>query len=179
MNPPFHKNFISLEKTKNKILETISELNHEILNKKLKEDKWSIIQILFHVVKTERLVELSIKNNLKNKNSERPGISSGLRILYCRIVFSSPFKFKALELLRSVPSSYSVEELKGKLQTIRKELKELLEEFPPENFNSSVFEHPYFGKFTIFQTLDFLIYHLKRHERQIRKIIRASNLIIN
>jgi hypothetical protein len=175
MYSKLNKKFISLEEKKNKIIETISGLDQEILNKKLKEDRWSIIQIFFHVVKTERVVELSIKNNLKNKSLEKAGVSSGLRILYCRITFSSPFKFKAPGLLRNVPASYSIEEIKSKWQTIRKVLKELLEEFPSDNFNTNVFEHPYFGKFNIFQTLDFLNYHLKRHERQIRKIIRTNN----
>jgi DinB superfamily len=177
MNPKFDKKFISLEKKKNKIVETISGLDREILNKKLKEDKWSITQILFHIVKTERLVEISIKNKIKDKNLKEIEIHSSFMILYCRFAFASFFKFKAPDLLRNIPEVYDIEELKSKWQIIRKEFKELLEEFPPDFFNSSVFEHPYFGKFNIFQTLDFLYYHIKRHEGQITRIIKSSNKI--
>jgi DNA gyrase/topoisomerase IV subunit A len=166
-----HHKFILLEEERTELFTKLEKLDGRILNYKPAADKWSIVQIVFHLVKTEKLVVISINRELKNiDTSKKLGMKERLSALLLNTALKTNFKFKAPEIVRNVPVEYDINELITKWITVRNNLKQALEKLNSDSINKFVFEHPYSGKLDAVQTLNFLHNHFNHHLKQIEKI---------
>jgi hypothetical protein len=172
--------FNTLEKLRENIFDSIDSIDLETLLLKPAEDKWSILQLIFHLVKTEQVSIISIQNNLKRTGEiGEAGFGAKLRAALLILAMKSSFKFKAPMILRKVPESYDPEELKKKWMRLRSGLKLILENIKPEETKKKLFHHPYSGNMNIFQALSFLKEHLHHHTKQIERIISYKQKITN
>jgi hypothetical protein len=164
-----------LQNDKRRLLKSLDPNNDDLLNYKPFENKWSITQIIFHLVKSEHLSIISIKKFLQKDTGLNAGFKSSINSVLLKTALKSPFKFSAPAIVAKVPETYSFVNLTSKWDTLRIDLEELLKNFSNGNLNRIVFRHPYSGDFNINQTMDFLIDHFYHHSRQIRKIDAAYN----
>lgn len=172
------KKFDKIEHSKSDLLQKLKNIETQKLNFKPKENKWSILQIIFHIVKTEHLIIISIEKNLKNfqnnkKNVLNAGIISSIKYYFFILMLKSPLKIKAPKILAGVPETYNFENLINKWDSLRNNLKNMLDSFPKNSKNKIFFTHPYGADLTINQTLVFLYVHLERHKKQIKNILRT------
>lgn len=171
MRQYFQEYFNSLSNDKNYLINETSYLTDDEFNLSTTEGKWSIGQILYHIILVERITVISLQKNIKNLSTlEEASTKNVLSSQLLKRALRSDRKFKAPDIAAKVPEKASLSELSTKWEKIRIDLTSLLEIFPQEDENKLVYDHPYAGKLNIIQTLDFLVEHLQHHKRQIEVI---------
>lgn len=171
LNKALLSKFDTIEKQREAIYAALESIDEKTLHLKPAIDKWSIIQIIFHLVKAEHISIISIQNNLlKNKNTSNAGMSSRIRAVVLNYALRTPLKFKAPKILGNMPDSYNLNELKKKWIKLRCDLKAILKNIKPEDAKRNLFRHPYAGDVSIFQALDFIREHFLHHNKQIERI---------
>jgi DinB superfamily len=166
------RKFESLEKSRSDLTTYLHSVEVNALSFKINENKWSTIQLCFHVIKSEQLTIFSLNKNLKSKDKLRKSGSAAIvRNALLSFVLKSKIKIKAPALVANMPEDYDFKELMGKWEIIRSSLKEFLDYFPKQYLNKEIFRHPYAGWLNISQTLNFLQNHFDHHKVQIIKLI--------
>jgi len=174
------QNFIKLENKRINLFKTINQLDENIIYCKTSPDKWSIFQIIFHLVKSEQLTLLGLKKSLADaKKLTNAGIKSRLRYFVLRSALISRFKFKAPPIVASIPEKYDMKELELKWDKIRKDINKFIETFPPDLEGKNIFKHPLAGWLNINQTINFLHDHYDHHNRQIKTLLQLQNVSNN
>ncbi len=165
-----HKKYLILEENRKKLYALLESLDSTRLNYRPAEDKWSITQIIFHLVKAEQLSVISINKESRKSDTRKAGMSSHFRALLLNSSLMTPLKFKAPSILGNMPKEYDINELLTKWLTVRNKLYNALGDIDNESGKRYMFEHPYAGKLNIYQTMDFLVRHFNHHHRQIKKL---------
>lgn len=173
MQQKFEQIFNTLEEDRKELSALLSPLSSDSLNFKTSEDKWSIMQIVFHVVKADRVSVLAIGKGLKSGINVKSGSDAEIRSARLIEAMKSDVKFKAPALFAKVPDTYDLGELQKKWETSRAQLKEILEELPEEAADLELYEHPYAGRLSLMQGLEFLHHHYLHHLKQIKRLIEA------
>jgi hypothetical protein len=165
--------FDNLEKSRKDLTAYLQAVDRNGLTFKINQNKWSSIQICFHVIKSEQLTTLSLNKNLQLKdNLKKSGITTLIRDASLSFVLKSNFKVKAPAIVANMPEDYDLTELMKKWETIRIFLKDFLDNFPEQYLNKEIFKHPYAGWLNLFQALKFLQNHFNHHRVQIIKLIK-------
>jgi len=163
--------FLALESDKSKVLNLINNLNSKRLNLKPKKNKWSLAQILFHVIKGEQYVYISFLDALKpGVNLKTIGISASIKSFILNWSLKTNIKFKAPPIAQKVPETVNTKELLNKWDEIRNGINDVCNKLPKEKQNKGVFKHPFIGMTNLNQTLKFLLFHLKHHLKQIEEL---------
>jgi hypothetical protein len=160
--------YLILEDKRKKLYEMLETLDDEQLNFRPAEDKWSITQIVFHLVKAEQLSVISINKEIRNAGRGKAGVSAFVRSSLLKYALMSPLKFKAPAIMGNIPQEYDINELKTKWLTVRNKLHTALGEVDKELCKQYLFVHPYAGRLNIYQTMDFLVQHFNHHNRQMK-----------
>jgi len=137
------------------------------LNTPMQEGKWSAAQTTWHVI---RAMEVSL-DYLEYKLAQphrfsRAGIGSWLRGRILVGSLNSDRKFKAPAITAGVPDHITLAELQHTADAQIERLRVLLEAFPQQLRNKTVFKHPVAGRLTIRQMLEFMQAHTYHHKKQ-------------
>ncbi|MCH8325908.1 MAG: DinB family protein [Bacteroidetes bacterium] len=178
MKNKFLRKYEILQSDKTKFLNFLDNFNNEMLNLKPNKDKWSLAQILFHIIKGEQYTLISFLNSLKPETKLKTvRIITSIKSFFLNSALKTNFKFKAPPIVQKVPESININELLNKWNELRIGINKVCLNMPKDTFNKGVFKHPYIGMINLNQTLDFLIYHLKHHLKQVEKISMSLNKI--
>jgi hypothetical protein len=154
----------------------LEDLNPEQLNFKPEKDKWSIVQIVYHLFTAETLIYHSLMNFSFDIKNEKLGLGSRIRSFLTNLMLNSTLKFKApSSRLEQFPDEIDALALSENWKKKRNGFVDYLKKFREDKLSYRVFRHPVSGKFTLSQTLGFMNYHLKHHQRQIERIIDSEN----
>ena len=171
MNKKLFQKYDTLQFDRANILNYIKDLNNDTLHIKPGKDKWSLAQILFHIIKGEQYAFISLSNSLKpGAKLKNLGLSASVKFFILKSALKTKIKFKAPPIARKVPESVNVNELLSKWNEIRTGINEVCLNITEDKLNKGVFKHPYIGLINLNQTLDFLVFHLKHHLEQIERI---------
>lgn len=174
MTEVLQKQYQLLEDKRKTLYDLLEKLDETQLNYRPTEDKWSITQIVFHLVKSEQLSVISINKEIRNTENRKAGISALVRSSLLKFALMSPLKFKAPAIMGNIPKEYDINELKTKWIKVRNKLNTALGEIDTELGKKNLFTHPYAGKLNIYQTMDFLVEHFNHHYRQIAKLAKKE-----
>lgn len=178
MNKKLSQKYDTLHSDKTKFLNYLENLNNETLHIKPDKDKWSLAQILFHVIKSEQYTFISMLNSLKpDTKLENVGPITSVKSFFLKSALKTNIKFKAPPIVQKLPESININELLNKWNELRTGIYKVCLNMPKDKFNKGVFKHPHIGTINLNQTLDFLIYHLKHHLKQVEKISMSLNKI--
>lgn len=173
MNKKLYNKFNQLEDLKNQVLKMIESIKKENLYAKSTEEKWSVVQILNHILESETGTTKYIRKKLKTPDALKAiNFKSKLKGSLLMLALKSSFKFKAPKVLGEPSNETPIEELLEKWNNTRTFLKQTIQNFPEELLEKQIFKHPKSGHMNIFQTLDFLNNHLNHHIVQIKKLLR-------
>jgi uncharacterized damage-inducible protein DinB len=139
----------------------VEGLTDEELNKKIGDGKWSIAQVLEHLLLTEQHILQEIKGSLTRKETKEKPV---------HYTVNRSHKVEAPEQL--VPSNefHTLDSLKEKMVKSRENIEKKLEQFSEEELNQLSLYHFAFGSVKLKQWLPFIHYHEKRHIEQIKEI---------
>jgi hypothetical protein len=170
MHPSLEKYFNSLEQQRTKLLTELSPISGErlILSK---NGKWSISQILGHIIAAEKLSVGYINKKINAINEVGSTgvwgeVVLGLYIISQRL----PFKYKAPKALGNQPKLYlDLASLENEWNEVRQELKTFLEKFPPSGLKKKIYRHPVMRRCNILHALISFREHIIHHYPQIKR----------
>jgi uncharacterized damage-inducible protein DinB len=177
MNSEIAPIFKQYEKSKLDLFADLDKLDSSLMNKKVNEKTWSVVQVMNHLIEAEMNTIKYVNKKLSgNTTLPKSGLGSLARYLILRIAFVIPFaKYKAPPVL-SVPSNDDTYEVaKNNWLNVLDEMKNLIEKLDERQLKSEIFKHPVVGKMNMIQSLKFIQTHFNRHEIQINQILKQFN----
>jgi hypothetical protein len=170
MDPHLSKLYSELENQRAELLNALKKLDAMQCDRKL-NGKWSINEIVSHLVTSERLSMAYIK---KKSNAietlEDTGILEEMKMLLLIISQRIPFKFKAPKLVVDHTPKHSVVESEEKWNEVRKELLFFIQKTNPRHSKRKIYKHPAVGKLNIGQAMTFFKEHIIHHLPQIQRL---------
>ncbi|MCC2545222.1 DinB family protein [Hymenobacter sp. BT175] len=176
MNHRLHIRFEQLEHATSRLLQTAREMGDQS-HLSPGAGQWSAAQVVQHLLAAESGIQDYIeKKVLQAEGLEKSSVGGFLRSRLLRVLLRVPFlKFKAPKRLAELtPDTVPpLSQLQHDWDGTRRRLERLLNEFPSQLLNRSIFRHPRSGMLTIYQTLDFMVDHVLHHQRQLGRIQQA------
>ena len=155
------------------LLRRLDSLASELLSFKAGPDKWSIIEVVEHLVIAENdlIAQLTGEGHSPPLNIESRSAKK----------YQTVIKVMERDIEVDVPHEsmephgrVALEDLLRQWGDIRKTLHGLLESVKKENKDEMVYWHPYAGPLDISQTLHFFEVHYDNHMRQIDRILALA-----
>ncbi|MEH7494099.1 DinB family protein [Neobacillus niacini] len=151
--------------TRNKVLDEISGLSYEQLNKKLGVETWSVAQVCHHLYLTESVFTQAISFGLAKSNGKKAEPKP------VQLAVDRSQKVKAPDMV--VPGDEPLE--LEKITELLNQSRNLFLEFYNQLEDKSILaeksaKHPLFGYTPLDQWVDLIYLHEERHIEQIREI---------
>jgi uncharacterized damage-inducible protein DinB len=175
VNSKLQQQFNLLEQTRTEIVNLLSGVDQSSFERSV-HGKWSIAQILMHVITSERLAVLYMrKKSLGVQTLKNSGILEPLKLLLLQVSQRLPIKYKVPTSIRDkTPLPPPKEELLKVWEEERAKLDRFLSSIDDKHVSRMIFKHPLVGMFNAAQGVAFLREHLMHHRPQIVKLISAS-----
>lgn len=162
------------------LITELKQYSHESLNRRPNEDAWSPIQVLHHLMLSEKLSiaycqkKLSFKPKLKKAN-----FISKIRSFSVKLYLDSPFKFKAPKGLDSnaLPTEDQLESVIDTWRQQRADLRSFIQSLPEEYLDREVYKHPFGGRLSIEGLMVFFKAHFANHRKQIRRALATEHKV--
>ena len=168
--------FESLEKKRYELFEELEKINNQKLNLKPNPDKWSIIQVMHHLIKSEQLSVIYIKRKISNKSLlENSNIKSKINAFALKWGLNLPLKFKAPTNVSDVPDLDTFENVKLKWDKVRNSFSSIINDTSTEVLTKNIFRHPIAGRMNMIGTIEFFDSHFKHHHKQIKALLNKLN----
>jgi hypothetical protein len=174
MNPSLQKLFDEMETQREKTMDSVRHLTEEQLNKQIRVGKWSVSQILSHVITAERLSLLYVQKKMQGINEAADsGLREEIKMVLLKISQRMPgIKFKAPQRIFENTAFYrDFDSMQREWIIVRNELKSTLEKFQDHHISRKVYKHPIAGYLNVRQCLVFLREHLIHHTPQIKRLL--------
>ena len=153
--------FEQLEVQRQKISSLLDAFTSDQLEFKPNPDHWNLLQVLDHIVTSEKMSAIYIKRQLNGKKyPPAPGWKSSFRYGLLKAAFKMPFKYKAPSIVDSTGKTPELNQLQDSWKTIRQELRTIIENTDEELLELGIYEHPRAGLLNMEQALNFLDIHL-------------------
>ena len=174
MNSKLRVQFDRLEKARHDVITHISHID-EMCFRKSNGNKWSVGQILIHIVTSEKLaLQYMRKKSLGVDALKNSGIVEPIKLTILKVSQRLPIKYKAPKGIREMtPEAISKQELITLWDQSRLELKTFLESIEEKHINKKIFKHPIAGMFNASQGVAFLREHLLHHKPQILRLSKS------
>ena len=174
MHEKLDQKLSELTQTTDKLLTSLSMRDHEILQKKPDKNEWSIIQVLAHLILTERASLAYIqKKVLGIDDLHDVGAKEKIKMRLSKLIYTGIFRFKARVSSISNPSnSNTIDQISSEWREVRQEMKNFIEDYPDEFIDVAIYKHPILGRLSMSQMFEFLNDHIHHHEHQIKRILK-------
>ncbi|PEL13068.1 hypothetical protein CN601_06160 [Bacillus sp. AFS017336] len=150
---------------RNELLESVDHLTDDQLNKRINNEKWSIMQVLEHLYLMEsKLVKLMTRTFNEAPSEVIPDKPIHLATNRAKKVTAPPH-------FEPTDQYITMDEMKEKLKQSRKSLLDFVELTKDHNLEDKGMPHPIFGQINLKQWIPFIGVHEKRHIEQIRELI--------
>ncbi len=174
MNPDFQKVFDMLERQRLAILHDVQHVSIEKYNHAPVAGKWSLGQILTHILTAEKLsIAYMKKKYLGADQVGNSGVITSLRLGLLIISQRIPaLKFNAPKVVvENTPPVLSLQELSEKWNAQRADLKLFLEGMDEKNYKKLIYKHPIAGRLDARQAMVFFGEHIIHHMPQIKRLL--------
>ncbi|MFA6955656.1 MAG: DinB family protein [Thermoanaerobaculia bacterium] len=175
MNERIGVRFEKLEVIRRGVESRIDGLAPESLNRQPEPGRWSVAQVISHIVLAETRTVGYVSKKRSDPSQLRPArLKQKLMAKLIVAAMNAPFSFRAPEVVATVPDNSDPGELRAQWARVRAELASLLDSIPDSLLGTCLFKHPYAGPMTLEAALDFMVAHASRHARQIERILSAD-----
>lgn len=157
------------------LLRDLKKFSDEDLNWNPKEGKWSVLQVMLHLMTSENLSIKYVQKKLSfNPELKSAGVFDSGRKAVVSFYMKLPFKVKAPAVVAEdkFPDEAAFWELVKQWKSQREELRSYLGSLPDDVFNKSLYKHPVAGRMSLGAMLSFFIDHFRRHRKQIDKVLK-------
>ncbi len=168
--------FDKIENQKHEVFELISGLTPEQLNGNPSSGKWSIAQIMSHLISAEQLSVSYIQKKIQGvEKADNSGIVEELKMILLKASQRiEGLKFKAPKHVVDNTMVYSeLAELTRQWMKTRADFRELLEQVHDQHLRKKIYKHAVVGYLNIQHAVMFFHEHVTHHLPQIRKIVNS------
>lgn len=170
------KTFDRIEKQRKEIFSKLDALTHEQLHYSPRAEKWNLLQIVLHLMTSEKLSVIYIKRRADSKEEvTKSGLMSKFRSFALKVGLTLPIKFTAPKMTDATGKEPDYKELKSDWQKVRSELDSLIKKLEVSTLKSEIFKHPVVGEMNMKQALEFMETHTAHHRKQIQQIMNDSS----
>ena len=174
-NATYAREWKRLENSSAAYWQILSSLPEETLKSKPADDKWSILQLMEHLVGVESSILLYLKRKNYSPLQSKSFLPQGVRAVLLTLALKSPLKFKVPNVEGISPSNTTApQQLINRWHKTRGHLADYLEKVPEGLTNKPMFRHPTAGTLNLHQTLQFLAEHLEHHRRQLKALLEGQ-----
>ncbi len=172
VNKKLKESFVSLEKQKATLLGDLANLSSDKLNHQ-KEGRWSINQIIAHLIAGEKLSVAYLQKKIGAINEvDNTGVFEEIKMIALIISQRLPLKFKAPRVVvENTTHSTDMVTLEKEWASVREELRQLLEKVGDDQVKRRIYKHVRAGKLNILHALIFFREHIIHHYPQIRRLM--------
>ena len=145
----------------------------DIFMRKPSEDKWSISQIIHHIMLSESQILSSMQWRIANNKIHHSIWPGMLKLWFLKVRFEILLPMKAPEYVAdpvNTPKSETMQEW----SKIRNDWKLYVETLQSDVYKKAVFKHPILGYLNLYLTLQFMTIHLQRHKKQIKNLLKSD-----
>ena len=173
MNTKLRVLYVQLEDDRAKLMVELSKASNDKLSLKPSKERWSISEILTHLVTSEQLtIRYLKKKSLGVDQLRNSGVSEKFRYAILKISQRLPLKYKAPKhVLSNTPEAFPFSQLPVIWSATRRELEEFLDSIAEDNVNKLIYKHPVAGRFDVMQCLMFMREHYLHHLPQIKRLL--------
>lgn len=174
MLPSLQLLFDELERQKANMIDHVSQVNDERFYKKPNPNKWSVAQILTHIMIAERMsLRYMKKKSLGIDKLPDSGLFEQIKYSVLKLSQRLPLRYKAPGVVvENTPHALSLEELQVQWKESRAELYNFLSSIEKKNIRKKIYKHAFAGRLDVRQALGFLDEHMKHHAPQIERLIK-------
>ena len=139
------------------------------------DDKWSILEILYHVWLAEISSEKYIRTKIQYPETIiKTPVSSYIKAFLTKYFLLLGFTINAPKVTAEFPDKISLKELQNNWKNSRSSLSKLIEELNQKNLSDkAIFKHALMGRINLSLTLFFFELHFNHHLKQINKRINS------
>jgi hypothetical protein len=174
LNPTFQTIFNAVERQRAEILYQVKQLPPDRYMLQPSPAKWSIAQILTHLLTSEKLsIGYMKKKMLGIDQLHNSGMAGSLRFTLLQLSQRIPIlKFRAPNVVTAnTPQALPVDELISQWDALRNDLKALLESIEEKNVKKAIYKHPLAGRLDAAQATAFFYEHIHHHWPQIKRLL--------
>ena len=166
--------FRRLEQRKQKMLDMVGDWAPEWLTYAPQGDGWSMLQVLDHLIRTERSVRETSERNVKQRQN-KPSTAERWRARGLLLLFLLPIRVRAPGGASFVQpaSSPSLDDVLREWSEERQRLYEFLQQQRNDRLNFTAMQHPVVGAMNLRDALRFLAVHLWHHQFQVLRLRKA------
>ena len=164
-----------LDKKLNKLFADLKTYSSEQLCKKPAPDSWSPIQILHHLILSEKYSRMYCEKKLSfNPKLKKAGMRANLRANFVDFYLSSPLKVSAPKAIGSdvLPMEDTLANVREIWLAERVNLEKFIKDLPQEYADKEVYKHPLGGRMSIKGMMQFFDSHFRNHEKQIYRALK-------
>ena len=154
-----------------KLLDELETLDPAVLTTRPQADKWSILEIIEHLVVAERAVLSGLFESSRQRQSQR-SLKNHLMYIAVMAVLKLPFPVKVPAPSMLPQGNKNLDDLRKMWDENLKSLQSYLSKLDQQSIQEDVFRHPIAGPMTVSQAVHMDFYHFDRHLRQIRRLQR-------
>jgi hypothetical protein len=177
MDHSFQKLFDELESQRGQILESVRHLTPDQLNKSLRPGKWSVSQILSHIITAERMSLMYIEKKLQGVHEVADsGWWEEIKLFGLKVSQRLPgIKFRAPKRVVENTAFYlDHDTIRKEWDLVRSDAKALLSKIDGAQAKRLVYRHPIAGYLNIKQCFIFFREHITHHTPQIKKLVNPK-----
>lgn len=169
MRNQVQKKFAALEQRRKKILDRLASLSQDRLNYKVDPDKWSIIEVIEHLVLVEQeMVNQASIRGPRPQSAHAPQSREALEMVL--EILERDVRVPVPAAGMEPDGQIRLEILQKQWTQAREQLREFFLSLPPEKGNALIFSHPVAGALSVLDMLDLANVHADYHIRQIERI---------
>jgi len=173
MHPKLLQRFTAIEAERKALLAELVHLQEDILNYS-PPGKWSVNQILMHLMTSERMSLIYMKKkSLGINNVGDSGVIESLKLLTLRVSQRLPFRFKAPQaLVENTPEPLPLPQLMKKWDSARSNVYSFLETIQDQHIHKKIYKHPVVGRLDVMQAMVFFNEHIHHHWPQVKNLLK-------
>lgn len=177
MNPALQKLVDRIESQRQLTLDSIKGLSEKELNQSPAEGKWSVAEILSHLIAAERLSILYIQKKIQGiQQAGTSGLWEEIKIVVLIVSQRIPgLTFRAPpRVVENTPQYKTFPEILAAWSVVRSELKLLVEKMPDSALSRLIYKHPAAGYLSIRHALIFFYEHVYHHGPQLKRLAKLK-----
>lgn len=173
MHPTLQTLFDQLEQQRHELLRNLAHLSPEKYRLQPGPGKWSLAQILTHLMVAEQLsLAYMQKKSLGIATAGTTGWQEEIKMFVLVISQRMPLRYNAPSVvLENTPESLSYQELQVRWDDLRAGLQNFLEKISPADLTKKIYKHPVAGRMNVQHALRFFAEHIRHHWPQVKRLL--------
>lgn len=174
MNDRLKSRFERLEGVRQRIEARIDGVAPGTLNRQPAPGRWSVAQVIGHLLKAETLSVSYIRKKASDPSKLRSaGLKEALLAAVVVVMMRVPLKMPAPDIVSEFPENEDPAELRERWMRLRGEMSAMLDQIPDSLLSKCLYKHPAAGPMTLESALDFMVAHATRHAGQIDRVLAS------